>query len=307
MSARSMKPAPFTLRRADSVDHALALLGDHGEDARVLAGGQSLMPLINLRLSQPALLVDLNGPKELHYVCTADSAVRFGALTRQRTLERDASTAKHVPLLAQAVMLVGHFQNRNRGTVGGSLAHADPAAELPTVAVALDAEMVVRGRDSTRTVDAKTFFQGPLTTALEPGELLVEARFPAWGRASSYREGACTILLDGHAVRSCIVLAAQVDGAEVTTVEGLSDVTALSEIQQAFADNHALQCGFCTPGFVVSLHEFLRDCDRAPTSHEICVAIGSKLCRCTGYQQIVEAVTDAYAAMLASAEVRSAA
>jgi carbon-monoxide dehydrogenase medium subunit len=183
-----MKPAPLTLRRADSVDHALALLGDYGEDARVLAGGQSLMPLINLRLSRPALLVDLNGATELDYVRTADSSVRFGSLTRQRTLERDASTAKRVPLLAQAVKLIGHFQNRNRGTVGGSLAHADPAAELPTVAVALDAEMVIRGRDGTRTVDAKTFFQGPLTTTLEPGELLVEARFPTWGRASSFRE-----------------------------------------------------------------------------------------------------------------------
>ena len=176
-----MKPAPFYYHAPSSLDEALGLLRDlRDEDAKVLAGGQSLMPMLNMRLARANHLVDINGLRELDYAREERSGLAMGALTRHRTLERSADVARRIPLLTEAIPQVGDRQVRFRGTLGGSLAHADPAAELPTIAVALDAEMVVRSRSGTRTVRAADFFLSFFTTALEPAELLTEVRFPAF-------------------------------------------------------------------------------------------------------------------------------
>jgi carbon-monoxide dehydrogenase medium subunit len=145
----------------------------------VLAGGQSLIPLLALRLAQPAVLIDINGVAELYGVSATDGWVTVGAMTREYAAEESETVADAVPLLAAALPLIGHEAIRNRGTVGGSLAHADPAAELPAVARALDAEFVVRGRPGERVVPAAEWFEGYLTTSRRPDELLVEVRFPA--------------------------------------------------------------------------------------------------------------------------------
>jgi len=175
-----MKPAKFAYHAPSSLHEALGLLGDlRDQDAKVLAGGQSLMPLLNMRLARPGHLVDINGLRELDYInLTPDGGLAVGALTRQRTLERSPEVANRVPLLAEATPLVGDRQVRTRGTVGGSLAHADPVAELPTVAVALDAVLVLASASRTRTVRASEFFITFLTTLLEEDELLIEVRFP---------------------------------------------------------------------------------------------------------------------------------
>lgn len=175
-----MKPAKFEYHAPSSLTEALALLGElRGQDSKVLAGGQSLVPLLNMRLARPGHVVDINGLRELDYINpTADGGLAVGALTRQRTLEKSPEVARRAPLLAEAMPLVGDRQVRTRGTVGGSLAHADPVAELPTVAVALDAELVLASRGQTRTVRASEFFVTFLTTLLEEDELLVEVRFP---------------------------------------------------------------------------------------------------------------------------------
>jgi CO/xanthine dehydrogenase FAD-binding subunit len=170
-----VKPAPFEYAAPASVDEALGLLGD---DARVLAGGQSLVPLLNFRLARPERLVDINGLSELAYLRASDGRLRIGALTRQAALERSPLVAERWPLLAQAIRLVGHPQIRNRGTVGGSIAHADPAAELPVAFSALDARLHAASGRGTRTIAAGDFFLGPLTTALEPDELLTEIEVP---------------------------------------------------------------------------------------------------------------------------------
>lgn len=173
-----MKPPPFDYAAPASADEALSLLADDPEDTKVLAGGQSLVPLLNFRLARPARLVDLNGVGELSYLRRSDGVLRIGAMTRQSTLERSAIVAARWPLLHQAIRLVAHPQVRNRGTVGGSAAHADPSAELPVALTALDARFHVRSADATRVVDARDFFLQPLMSAVEPGEMLVEVEVP---------------------------------------------------------------------------------------------------------------------------------
>jgi CO/xanthine dehydrogenase FAD-binding subunit len=170
-----VKPPPFEYTRARSVDEALELLGD---EAKVLAGGQSLVPLLNFRLARPERLVDVAGLDDLAYLRRSDGALRIGAVTRQAMLERSALVAEGWPLLTQAVALVGHPQIRNRGTVGGSVAHADPAAELPVALAALDGRFHSRSRRGSRTLTAAELFRGPLTTALEEDELLLEIEIP---------------------------------------------------------------------------------------------------------------------------------
>jgi aerobic carbon-monoxide dehydrogenase medium subunit len=162
-----------------TVSEALELLAEHQDEASVLAGGQSLIPLLALRLAQPAVLIDINGVAELYGVSAADGWVTVGAMTREYVAEESETVAGAVPLLAAALPLIGHEAIRNRGTVGGSLAHADPAAELPAVARALDAEFVVRGRSGERVVPAAEWFEGYLTTSRRPDELLAAVRFPA--------------------------------------------------------------------------------------------------------------------------------
>jgi CO/xanthine dehydrogenase FAD-binding subunit len=171
-----MKPAPFDYVAPRTVEEALELLGD---EARPLAGGQSLVPLLNFRLARPELLVDINGVSELDFLFADDGLLRIGALTRQATLERSELVAGRWSLLARAVRLAGHPQIRSRGTVGGSVAHADPAAELPVALTALDARFHAHSSRGSRTLAASELFLGPLMTALEPDELLADIEVPA--------------------------------------------------------------------------------------------------------------------------------
>lgn len=179
-----MKPPPFDYLAPTALDEALALLADLGDAARPLAGGQSLVPMLNFRLVRPRHLVDLNGIAELSGIREQDGRVAIGAMTRQRALEQSPLVRRRCPLLADALPHVGHVQIRNRGTIGGSLAHADPAAELPAVAVALDAQLVLRRAGGERLVPAEAFFTGWFTTALAPDELLVEVRLPPLPRGA---------------------------------------------------------------------------------------------------------------------------
>ena len=167
--------APTTM--AEAVD----LLAEHQDEASVLAGGQSLIPLMALRLARPAVLIDINGLSELSLVAVEDGRVTIGAMTREYVAEDSATIGDTLPLLAAALPLIGHEAIRSRGTIGGSLAHADPAAELPAVARALDAEFVVRGRAGERVVPAADWFEGYLATSRRPDEILAEVRFPAAG------------------------------------------------------------------------------------------------------------------------------
>jgi carbon-monoxide dehydrogenase medium subunit len=174
-----MKPAPFEYQAPASVEEALNVLMERGEEAKLLAGGQSLIPAMNFRVVQPALLVDLNRLEELRYLRAENGSLSVGAMTTQRQLERDPSVAGHVPLLAQALPYIAHPQIRNRGTLGGSLVHADPAAELPVVAVAARARIHARSTEGERWIPAESFFQGMFVTDLAPTEMLVEVEFPA--------------------------------------------------------------------------------------------------------------------------------
>jgi aerobic carbon-monoxide dehydrogenase medium subunit len=171
-----VKPPPLLWLRAESIDSALDGLARYGDEAKVIAGGQSLVPLLNFRLARPGVLVDVNRIRELSYVHAEDGTLTIGALTRQREIERSPVAARACPLLSQSMRHIGHAQIRNRGTVGGSLAHADPAAELPAVAVALDAEIVAARPGGERAIPAREFFVGPLMTVLEPDELVVAVR-----------------------------------------------------------------------------------------------------------------------------------
>ena len=174
-----MKPPPFRYAAPTSVEEVLDLLAANADDEpRVLAGGQSLVPLMNFRLAQPGFLVDLRLVEALTTLRTDGDVLVIGAMVRQSAAERSPEVALAAPLLAEALGYVAHTPIRNSGTVGGSLAHADPAAELPAVALALDAELVAAGPGGTRTIPAAEFFHGSFTTALEPGEILTEVRVP---------------------------------------------------------------------------------------------------------------------------------
>ena len=173
-----MKPAPFEYQAPAVIEEALSALAEHGEGAKLLAGGQSLIPAMNFRVVQPALLVDLNRLDDLRYIRQEGGSLSVGAMTTQRQLERDPRVAANAPLLAQALPYIAHPQIRNRGTLGGSLVHADPAAELPVVAVAARATLRARSQDGERWITAEGFFQGMFVTDLSPGEMLVEVVFP---------------------------------------------------------------------------------------------------------------------------------
>jgi xanthine dehydrogenase iron-sulfur cluster and FAD-binding subunit A len=469
-----VKPAPFGYHAPRDVDAAVDLLA-RLDDAKILAGGQSLVPLLSMRLAGPANVVDLNGLTELAYVRTDATGVTVGALARHADLAADAAAARAVPLLRLALDHVAHGAIRNRGTVVGSLVHADPAAELPAVLLLLGGSVEARSVRGTREIPVTELYVGPLETSLQPDEMVVSAHFPAtgpsvgtaflevarrhgdyavcgvaalvelgvedglrqaraayigvagtptildltaavtdgpadhdWERAGAsarellrpdadihasadYRRhlvgvlttralaaaaadaladradppdrsdsvepgtrradrggrpvpardstasgrtrsialrvngvpydievearrllsdalrhdlgltgthvgcehgvcGCCTVLLDGEPVRSCLLLAASVDGHDVTTVEGCAQPDgSLSPVQQAFRECHGLQCGFCTPGFVTTITAFL-ETNPDPSDAEAIAAIGGNLCRCTGYQNIVRSV-----------------
>jgi CO/xanthine dehydrogenase FAD-binding subunit len=223
-----MKPAKFTYACPQSVEEALALLAQGGEDTKLLAGGQSLVPLLNLRMAQVSALIDVNRLTELSFIKRENGTLRVGALTRHRHLEvSDQARAVH-PLLPRAAAEVGHLAIRNRGTIGGSLAHADPAAEWPLVAVTLAAQFVLRSQGKTRTVAARDFFLAPLTTAIEPDEMLCEVSFPlvpgraVWGFQELCRRPgdfalaavACQLTLDQTG--ACTAVSLAVGGAHST-------------------------------------------------------------------------------------------
>ena len=446
-----MKAAPFAYHRPDTVADAVALLGEYGDDAKILAGGQSLVPMLAMRLTHFENLVDISRVDELRnidLVATAGTEhVWIGAGTPHALVGMDDEVAESVPLLTLSTPHIGHFQIRTRGTLGGAIAHADPAAEYAAVALALDATIEAVSPRGRRQIPASEFFTGLWETALAVDEILTAVGFPVWsgrcgfavqefarrhgdfaiagatvavelddqdmrdplrnrsarpgldagarhsggaghrgqaghrhhgrgvgqvgpvgspmtspptcrarrpialesaprwsrglgprqprrpsmhelpvqvsvnGRrygatveprltlADYLREkcgltgthlgcehgacGACTVLLDGQAVRSCLIFAVQVDGQDVTTVEGIADSDgALSVVQAAMRDCHGLQCGFCTPGFVTSITALLRD-NPTPTDEEIREGLSGNFCRCTGYQGIVNAVKKA--------------
>ncbi len=187
-----MKPPPFAYECPTEVAGAVALLAAHGADARPLAGGQSLVPLLNFRLARPAVLVDLNRIAALAHVAVEDGTLRIGAMARQAAVEAAPAVARGWPILTEAIGHIAHPQIRNRGTVGGSLAHNDPAAELPAVMLALDAEMTARGPAGTRAIAAPDFFTDTMETALDADELLTGIAVPALpeGTGWSFREAA---------------------------------------------------------------------------------------------------------------------
>ena len=206
-----MKPPRFEYHRAGSVDEVVALLAEYADEAKVLAGGQSLVPLLSLRLARPSHLVDINRVADLATIGNGNG-LTVGATVRHRTIERSDVVRTANPLVAHAVRFIGHSAIRNRGTIGGSIAHADPAAELPAVLLVLDGEVEARGARGTRTVPASALFEGFLTTSLEPDELLTAVRVPAWpaGTGWSFQEFsrrsgdfaivgvAATVRLDGN-------------------------------------------------------------------------------------------------------------
>ena len=173
-----MIPAAFDYQRASSADEAIALIAEHGEDAKFLAGGHSLLPLMKLRLASPSVLIDIGRITDLSYIRDAGDHVAIGALTRHREVETSALLAEHVPLLAHAAGHVGDPQVRHRGTIGGSIAHSDPASDLPATTLALGATYVVQGPNGRRSIAATDFFTGFLESALNPDEMLVEIQVP---------------------------------------------------------------------------------------------------------------------------------
>ncbi len=182
-----MKPAPFEYQVARSVEEAVQLLAEHGEEASLLAGGQSLIPTMNFRLAQPALIIDLNRVEELSFIRDSESGgLYIGAMTRQRAIERSPLVAKLSPLLHEAMPFVAHPQIRNRGTIGGSVAHADPSAELPAVLTALGARFRLLSLVGERWLEAGDFFQGMFSTLREPTELLTEIEIPAMAEGAGW-------------------------------------------------------------------------------------------------------------------------
>ena len=448
-----MKPPPFRYHDPTSLEEALDLVATL-DNAKLLAGGQSLMPMLNLRLAFPDDVVDLNRIESLAHVSESGNGISIGAMTRQRALERSALIGRACPLLHEALAQVGHRQTRSRGTIGGSLCHLDPSAELPVAAAALGATIHVSRRGGSRSLPMSEFPAFYMTPAIEPDEIVTAIDFEPWPAGHGYafvefarrlgdfavtgvavlldidgdgiirrasialggvgegpircpdaeaaisgaeanddrfdeaaricgeieamgmcthrppiaatwpaccpgapspvhwsarrakRDeesaamkdtrsialvvngvrhevevetrmtladclrhrlrltgthlgcehgvcGACTVIVDGQAVRSCLMLAVQAERAEVTTVEGISGAGgALHPLQEAFRDRHGLQCGFCTPGMLMTLMEFL-DENPAPSETEVREAISGNLCRCTGYQGIVAAALDA--------------
>lgn len=202
-----MIPAAFDYREAASADEAVALLGEYGDDAKLLAGGHSLLPLMKLRLASPAVLIDLGRIRDLSYVTDAGDHLAIGALTRHRDVETSPIVAAEAPLLALVAGQVGDPQVRHRGTIGGSIAHGDPASDLPAAALALDATMIARGPSGERAIPAAEFFTGFLETSLRPDEVLTEIRVPkaagaTWGWQKFTRRAADWAIVGVAAVRN---------------------------------------------------------------------------------------------------------
>ena len=430
-------PAPFEYERATSVDGAIASLERLGPEARVIAGGHSLLPMMKLRLAQPQHLIDINDLADLAYIREDDGMIKIGALTRHVDLLKSDPLGERFPLFRDAEEVIADPVVRNRGTIGGSLCQADAAEDLSAVCSAAKAFVVIRGKDGERTVSMEDFHVGPYMTAVGAGEILTEIRLPLFPGAGSAHEkverragdwaiaaasaavwmeggnlgqvgialsavglttihltraeellrgkppseelfaqaceiaaedcspsadgrgpidykrhlagvltqralrrateraalmnvtitlngtqvshdveprrllvhyiredaelhgthwgcdtsncGACVVLLDGKPVKSCTILAAMCEGHEVRTVESLERDGKLDPVQQGFYEHHALQCGFCTPGMLMTGRALL-DENPDPSEEEIRTAISGGICRCTGYKNIVAAI-----------------
>lgn len=253
-----MKPPAFAYERPDDLDGALAVLAEHGDDAKVLAGGQSLIPMLNLRLAAPARLIDIGRVAGLDYVRADGDGLAIGAMTRHNTVRNSAEVAQRCPLLAEAYRWLSHHTIRNRGTIGGNLCHADPASELPLVMVLLDASFVLRSSGGERTVPAGDFFQSAFETAARPDELLVEIRVPAWPRGQGYgftevcqRHGDYAIVAAGCtlAVQDGVCRAARVGYRGV----GVS-VMRVAEAEAALTGQPANDESFAKAGEVAAAH-----------------------------------------------------
>lgn len=216
-----MKPAAFDYIRADTIDEVVDLLAEYGEDARILAGGQSLMAALNMRLTQPRVLIDISRIEALSSIRISGKAMTVGAAVTQAAAERVVQDNSNIPLLAQAFPHLGHFQTRNRGTVCGSIAHADPSAELPLCLATLGGSVNLRSRRRARTVPASEFFEGVLTTARNSDELIESVQFPMAGQQTRY--GFLEVSMR-HGDFAIVALAAAVSDQEVTLgVGGVAD------------------------------------------------------------------------------------
>ena len=258
-----MKPPAFRYLAPRTLEEALALRAEHAGDSAVLAGGQSLMPLLNLRMAFPGTLIDVGHVNELVGIREWDGGVAIGAMTRQRAAERSTLIDERAPLLAKALPNIGHPAIRNRGTVGGSIAHADPAAELPAVALALDAELVAASSSGERTIRASDFFAGYLTTSLAPDELLVEVRLPglAAGHGSAFVElarrhgdfalvgvGAAVALDDAGAIADARLVFIGVAGAPVRAHDAEALLRGAMPTDEAYAEAAELAKDAIDPG-----------------------------------------------------------
>lgn len=226
-----MKPAAFDYVRPESRREILKLLAETGADARIIAGGQSLMAVLNMRLAQPRLLIDVSRLEELHYLREQDGKLCVGAAVRQSDLLHHQGLAEKLPLLAQALPHIGHYQTRNRGTVCGSIAHADPSAELPLCLATLGGEVVLESTKGQRVVPAAEFFQGMLMTACRDDELVVEARFPLAKAGSRY---GFTEMAMRHGDFAIVALtAARENGRLRLGVGGVADRPVITELKDA--------------------------------------------------------------------------
>jgi 2-furoyl-CoA dehydrogenase FAD binding subunit len=223
-----MKPRPFDYVRPDTVEEALALLAEHGEDARILAGGQTLLAMLNLRVVEAAILVDVTRISELDSIRELDGKVEVGAAVTQNLLLAWPPLARKLPLLQAVLPCVGHFQTRNKGTVCGSIAHADPASELPLALALLAGEVVLRSTKGTRVLAASEFQQGMLTTAREPDELITAVRFPVTNAGVAFRE-----VTRRHGDFAIIAVAAMVETAQQVRIGigGMADRPAIATIK----------------------------------------------------------------------------
>ena len=251
-------PAAFDYHSATSVDEAIALLQQYGDDAKLLAGGHSLLPMMKLRLAQPAHLVDLGKISGLSYVREEQGAVAIGAMTTYRTLEQSAVLAKSFPGLIEGIGVIGDPQVRNRGTIGGSIAHSDPAADMPGIVLAFKADILVQGANGVRTIKADDFFIGMFETALQPGEIVTEIRFalPSGPTGSSYMKlenkashyavagCAAVISLSGDgtcSAASVVITGASTSATRASTVESALVGKKLDEAAVAEAASHAVE------------------------------------------------------------------
>ncbi|HEY6994870.1 MAG TPA: FAD binding domain-containing protein [Xanthobacteraceae bacterium] len=225
-----MKPRPFDYARPDTVEEAVAILAEHGDDARILAGGQTLLAMLNLRVVEPAVLVDITRIPELDVIREVDGKVEVGAAVTQNRLLAWPALAQKLPLLAAALPFVGHFQTRNKGTVCGSIAHADPASEIPLSLALLEGEVVLRSRRGTRVLAAREFQQGMLATAREGDELVTAARFPVTSGGAAFREVARR-----HGDFAIVAVAAMVESASSMRV-GVAGMAERPAVRRIAAD-----------------------------------------------------------------------